>query len=87
MNSMSSFNKVNELINNGVQYEYIKPGQNVVTTMPDGTQVAQNDAGTIMFALYVNGAKLIRHDSFVLCANQSGEHWFGNRNQNWCRLD
>jgi hypothetical protein len=57
------------------------------TTLPDGSKMACNASGAVVFMHYASGVKLKRHNDFVICLNDSGEHWFGDSRRAWFRLN
>jgi hypothetical protein len=57
------------------------------TVLPDGTVVITNENAQIVYASFISGTTVARHQDYVVCSNIFGERWFCNQLQFWSRLD
>jgi len=65
-----------------------KPAQAVTECrMNDGTTMASNAKGDIVFAKYASGISVVRNDTCVVVNSTDGSYWYGDRQQCWYRLD
>ena len=61
--------------------------ENSLATLADGTKIAQDNEGNIVFAQYASGVTVKRFDNLVLVLSADGSFWFGDSQGRWFRLD
>jgi len=69
-----------------IKYSAIScPGDMI--TLPDGSRVAMNENGDVIFVDYSEGSKIIRFTNYVVCTSNALDHWFRTSKLNWLRWD
>ena len=87
MDIQAAVNSLNLLALKAIDHERIDYPTGDPTVLPDGSLVITNENAQIVYASFITGTTVARHQDYVVCSNMFGERWFCNQHHVWSRLD
>ncbi|MBS1957344.1 MAG: hypothetical protein JST89_24360 [Cyanobacteria bacterium SZAS-4] len=87
---MTTINHLFQLLRDRSQptrYQFLNDDRGTVSFLPDGTRIVTDENERMVQVEYGTGAKVVRHQDYVMVQAVEGSFWFGNSQGQWYQFD